>query len=82
MTSHALYRLLEEMRKRPVLLDYSPLYGVKKFTEADGMSRMFLRRHSVGFTAPLEGDEAYDNPMRMRTTSGNAVRAVVRAGAG
>ena len=48
------------MRKRPVLLDYSPLYGVKKFTEADGMSRMFLRRHSIGFTAPLEGDEAYD----------------------
>lgn len=60
LTSYALYRLLEEMGKRPVLLDYSPLYGFKKFTEADGMSRMFLRRHSIGFTAPLEGDEAYD----------------------
>ena len=60
LTTYALYRLLEEMGRRPVLLDYSPLFGIKKFTETDGMSRMFLRRHSIGFTAPLEGDEAYD----------------------
>ena len=60
LTSYALYRLLEEMGKRPVLLDYSPLYGVGKFMETDGMARAFMRRHSIGFTAPLEGDEAYD----------------------
>lgn len=60
LTSYALYQILEEMGKRPVLLDYSPLYGVGKFTEADGMARAFMRRHSIGFTAPLEGDEAYD----------------------
>ena len=60
LTSYALYRILEEMGKRPVLLDYSPLYGVKKFMETDGMARAFMRRHSIGFTAPLESDEAYD----------------------
>lgn len=60
LTSYALYRLLEEMGKRPVLMDYSPLYANKSHRLSDNMSRMFLRRHSIGFTAPLEGDEAYD----------------------
>lgn len=61
LTSYALYRVLEEMGKRPVLLDYAPLMGPKgKGAPGDSISVSFMRRHGICCTEPLERDDDFN----------------------
>lgn len=56
LTTFALYRVLESMGQRPLLLDPSPMSGNPLFAKEDNISRSFLRRHGLRCTAPLHTD--------------------------
>ena len=61
LTSYALYRVLEEMGKRPVLLDYTPLMGPAwGGAPGDNISASFMKRHGICCTEPLERDDAFN----------------------
>ena len=60
LTTYALYRLLEEMGRRPVLLNYAPLHPNARYMEEDNVSRRFMQRHGIACTKPLKDDEDYD----------------------
>lgn len=60
LTTYALYRLLEEMGKRPVLLDYAALLSGSRFNASGNISRSFMRRHRLACTEPLKNDGDYD----------------------
>lgn len=60
LTTYALYRLLEEMGKRPVLLDYAALCNYPPFIKEDNISRSFMRRHRLACTEQLKNDGDYD----------------------
>lgn len=57
MTTYALYRLLQKMGKKPLLLDQSPFTGVAAFCKAGNMSRRFMQRHDISVSEPLHTDE-------------------------
>lgn len=60
LTTYALYRLLEKMGKRPVLLDYAALCNYPPFIKEDNISRRFMRKHRISYTEPLKNDGDYD----------------------
>ena len=60
LTTYALYRLLEEMGRRPVLLDYAPLHPNARYMEDDNVSRRFMRKHRIACSEPLRDDGDYD----------------------
>ena len=61
LTSYALYRVLEEMGKKPVLLDYAPLMGPSwRGAREDNISVSFMKRHGICCTEPLERDDDFN----------------------
>lgn len=60
LTTYALYRLLEEMGRQPVLLDNAALLRCSDFTKGDNISRRFMQRHGIACTKPLNDDGDYD----------------------
>ena len=60
LTTYALYRLLEEMGRRPVLLDNAALFSSTRFNDEENISRRFMQRHGLACTKPLNDDEDYD----------------------
>ena len=60
LTTYALYRLLEEMGRRPVLLDNAPLLSNARFNDEENISRCFMQRHGLACTKPLKDDGDYD----------------------
>lgn len=60
MTTYALYRLLEETGRRPVLLDNAAMLRNPYFMKGDNISRRFMQRHGITCTKPLKDDGDYD----------------------
>ena len=60
LTTYALYRVLEEMGRRPVLLDYAALLRCPDFAKGDNISRLFMQRQGIACTKPLNDDGDYD----------------------
>lgn len=60
LTTYALYRLLEEMGRQPVLLDNAALFSSTRFNDEENISRRFMRKHRLACTEPLKDDGDYD----------------------
>lgn len=60
LTTYALYRLLEEMGKRPELLDYAPLQGPARKGGRENISVSFMKRQGICCSRPLERDADFN----------------------
>lgn len=56
LTTFALYRLLEQEGRHPVLLDQSPLIHIDHWYEEQSISRAFMRAHGLKCSEPLHCD--------------------------
>lgn len=56
LTTYALYRLLEQEGRHPLVLDQSALTGSTRWSDEKNISRSFIRRNGLQCSAPLSSD--------------------------
>lgn len=57
LTTFALVRTLENMGRKVIVLDQSPMDGVPAYSKVDSLSRRFMVQHGIACTEPLDSDE-------------------------